>query len=137
MTQLTSEQMLLAFSREVEKKLDYTFRNLIFSGLETSGQVITRAIQAGAKQAFAGAIDNGKLYVPEKMYVLPSGDAIRLSRLTSVKAFSSSVVVGTLSSGLGVSEGLTSIDAKNLEDAVSIRDQILKDHDEFMKGFKK
>ena len=142
----TVAQLLVEFSNQVKYKLDAVFHSM---GLyETAGTVLARKFKEGAAEAVREKIrdidikamltDAVKEAVPpivEPLYVLPSGDAIKLSRLVSVIAYSSSVAVEVQSDrGYGTKQGtsLISINTDSKDNSVHVRDKILKDHLDYL-----
>lgn len=142
----TVAQLLVEFSNQVKYKLDAVFHSMGF--YETAGTVLARKFKEGAAEAVREKIrdidikamltDAVKEAVPpivEPLYVLPSGDAIKLSRLVSVVANIRSVVVEVRSDrGYGINQGtiLICINTDSKDNSVHVRDKILKDHLDYL-----
>lgn len=138
----TIAQLLAEFSNQVKYKLDAIFHSMGF--YETAGTVLARKFKEGAAEAVgeklkyidvkamvADAVKEAMAHtVVEQLYVLPSGDAISLSRLVSVSAYDNTVVVET-ESGAGYTSvrttRLTCINTDSRENSIQVRDKILKD----------
>jgi hypothetical protein len=142
----TVAQLLVEFSNQVKYKLDAVFHSMGF--YETAGTVLARKFKEGAAEAvrekirdidikamLADAVKEAVPPIVEPLYVLPSGDAIKLSRLVSVVAPSSSVVVEVQSDrGYGIKQGtsLINISTDSKDNSVQVRDKILKDHLDYL-----
>lgn len=97
------------------------------------------AAENAIKEKLRGvSLTAGSTLQVESMYVLPSGDAIKLSKLISVSAFPTNVGVATEAhSGFERRSMLTCVPTTSLEESVQVRDKILKDHSEFVASLNK
>lgn len=135
----TVAQLLVEFSNQVKYKLDAVFHSMGF--YETADKVLARKFKEAAAEAVreklrdidvkalvTEAVNEAVPTAVEPLYVLPSGDAIKLSRLVNVVALSQSVVVETESgSGYSVKQQTRSTYIST-DNPVQVRDKILKDH---------